>query len=124
MTKNLGNRQAITRTKEVHDVTFEASATVGSTLDLQGISSLAFVFPAEFNGDTITAKSSVSGDTGFTFTAATGRYTPTSDQALALAPDQPRRTSGEAARGQRPQAVLERGRTECPSRRLSRLPKP
>ena len=86
MTKNLGNRQAITRTKEVHDVTFEASATIGSTLDLQGISALAFVFPAEFNGDTITAKSSVSGDTGFTFTAATGRYTPTSDQALALAP--------------------------------------
>ena len=76
-------------------VTFEfASGATTSTVkgsddafaSLQGISSCAFVFDSDFNGDTITVKSSVTGDTGFTVTAATGRVNLTSDQALAFAP--------------------------------------
>lgn len=67
-------------------LSFAASATVSNTLNIQRFASFAFIIPAEFNGDTITVSTGISGDTAFTFTAATGRYTPTSDQALALAP--------------------------------------
>ena len=75
------------RPKTVQRFTFASGATAASNaINLQGISAVGFIFPAEFNTDTITVKSEHANDTGFTFTAATGRYTPTSDQAMALAP--------------------------------------
>jgi len=46
----------------------------------------AFIVPAEFNGDTLRIKTSITGDTGFTFNAATGRNNLDSDQAAAFFP--------------------------------------
>jgi hypothetical protein len=75
------------RPKTIQRFTFASGATVATnTIDLQGISAVGFIFPSEFNGDTITVKTALADDTGISFTAPTGRYTPTSDQALALAP--------------------------------------
>ena len=87
MAKNIGKRTAITRSKETALIEFAASATVATNvLDLSGVSLAAFIFPEEFAGDTITLKTSESGDTGFTITGATGRVNLTSEQALAFAP--------------------------------------
>lgn len=78
----------IERTGRVVELTFEASATqhTEAAVWVGDASSCAFVFPAEFNTDTITVKSSISGDTGFTLTAATGRVDLTSDQAISFFP--------------------------------------
>ena len=81
------------RPKSVVTFAFGSGATTSTVkgsdevyASLQGISGCAFVFDSDFNTDTITVKSSVTGDTGFTVTAATGRVNLTSDQALAFAP--------------------------------------
>lgn len=80
----------IQRTSKVVELNFAASSTqqTEEAVWVGDCSSCAFVFPAEFNGDTITVKSSASGDTGFTLTAATGRVNLTSDQAIAFFPMQ------------------------------------
>lgn len=80
----------IERTSRVVEIPFAAESTqmTPSELWVGDVSSVAFVFPAEFDGDTITVKSTVNGDTGFTLTAATGRVNLTSDQAIAFFPMQ------------------------------------
>jgi hypothetical protein len=78
---------AVERAKFVLEFNFASGATVAAeTHDINGISAAAFVFPAEFNGDTITVNSDVPGDTGFTVTAATGRVSLNPDQLAALFP--------------------------------------
>ena len=84
------------RPKQVVTFSFASGATTSTVVDatgevkafasLQGVSGAAFVFDSDFDTDTITVKSSVTGDTGFTITAATGRVNLDSDQALAFAP--------------------------------------
>jgi hypothetical protein len=69
------------RQKTVHTINFAASATVSSNfLEIQDASAVMFIFPAEFNTDTITVRSRLSGDAGFSFTAATGAYVPKGDE--------------------------------------------
>ncbi len=78
---------AMERAKFVLRFTFAAGATAANeTHDINGVSSLAFVFPAEFNGDVMTVTTDIPGDTGFTVTGATGRVALNSDQALSLFP--------------------------------------
>ena len=78
---------AMERAKFVLEFTFDSGATVANeTHDINAVSSLAFVFPAEFDTDVITVKTDVPGDTGFSVTAATGRVALDSDQALSLFP--------------------------------------
>ena len=69
-------------------VNFANGATTQTepAVDIGDCSSAAFVVPAEFNGDTLRIKTNVSGDTGFTFVAATGRNNLDSDQAAAFFP--------------------------------------
>jgi hypothetical protein len=69
---------------EEKTLTFAASATSSDTINISRFSGFALLIPAEFNGDTLTISTGRAADTGFTITAATGRYTPTSDQAIAL----------------------------------------
>lgn len=67
-----------------------ASSATGANMDangfvsLDGVGGISIIVPAEFNGDTLTLTSSSTADTGVAITAATGRNTPTSDQALAI----------------------------------------
>jgi hypothetical protein len=68
------------------ELVFDAAATVSDTINISRFITFGFMIPAEFNGDTLTVSTGRSGDVAFTFTGATGRYTPTSAQALALAP--------------------------------------
>jgi hypothetical protein len=74
---------------------FAAGATIPSAsadgvvnasgyVSLNQVGALTIVCPAEFNGDVLTLKSSVSGDTGFTITAATGHNRLTSDQIISI----------------------------------------
>ena len=86
------------RTKFVLQFTFASGETVANeTHDINGVSSLAFVFPAEFDTDTMTVTTDVPGDTGFTVTAATGRVALNSDQALSLFPMGKMRLSTDTA---------------------------
>ena len=70
--------------------TTAASAT-GAPMDangfvsLDGVGAISLVMPAEFNTDTLTLTSSTTSDNGITLTGATGRVTPTSDQARVIA---------------------------------------
>jgi hypothetical protein len=78
---------AMERAKFVLEFNFASGATAANeTHDISTVSSLAFVFPAEFDTDVITVTTDVPGDTGFTVTAATGRVALNSDQALSLFP--------------------------------------
>lgn len=86
--------ESLYRTKAVKQLPFGAGAMVnGVSADtnptgfasLQGVSTVAFVFPAQLDNRTITCVSSVPGDTGFTVAARTGRVNLDADQALALA---------------------------------------
>ena len=63
-----------------------ATTQTEPAVDIGDCSSAAFIVPAEFNGDTIRVKTSISGDTGFTFVAATGRNNLDSDLASAFFP--------------------------------------
>lgn len=76
------------RAKDIKEFNFDADETThtGIPVSLKGVSSAFFVFPAALNGRTVTIKSSIPGDTGFTLNATTGRVNLSSDQALALAP--------------------------------------
>jgi hypothetical protein len=78
----------IKRVNRVVEINFAASATQQSNdpIWIGDISSCMFIFPAEFNTDTINIKTDRSGDTGFSFTAATGRKSLNSDEALAFFP--------------------------------------
>jgi len=66
---------------------FANAATAASeTHSVESYAMAVFYMPAEFNGDTLTIKSSVSDDTGFTITGATGRVALDSDQLASFAP--------------------------------------
>jgi hypothetical protein len=67
-------------------LTFAAAATVSNTINISRFAGFVFIIPAEFNTDVLTVSTGRSGDTAFTFTAATGRYNLSSDQALAMQP--------------------------------------
>ena len=69
-------------------VNFAASATTQTdpAINVNDVSSACFIVPEEFDGDTLRIKTSVSGDTGFTFAAVTGRNNLDSDLALAFFP--------------------------------------
>lgn len=67
--------------------TFDSGETAANeTFPIKDYSSAIFVFPSEFNGDTITVKTDIAGDTGFTLTAATGRVNLDTDQMAAFFP--------------------------------------
>jgi hypothetical protein len=72
--------------KNVIELNFAASATTPTEgyVSLNQIGALTIVCPAEFNGDVLTLKSSVTGDTGFTITAVTGHNRLTADQILSI----------------------------------------
>ena len=80
----------IQRTSKVVTLNFEASATqhTEEAVWVGDCSSLALICDSDFDGDTLTLKTTASGDTGFTVTAATGRVNLDSDQALAFFPMQ------------------------------------
>ena len=65
---------------------FEADATESNAHNIQRFAGGLLLIPAEFNGDTLTIKTSHPLDPGFTITAATGRYTFSSEEALGLFP--------------------------------------
>lgn len=66
---------------------FANGATAATeTLSVEPYAMAVFYFPSEFNTDTITVKSSVGDDTGFSITAATGRVALDSDQLASFAP--------------------------------------
>lgn len=58
----------------------EGETAANEVIDITEYSAIFFVFPAEFDGDTITLKTDIEGDDGFTITAATGRYNLTQDE--------------------------------------------
>jgi hypothetical protein len=63
-----------------------ATAPTEGYQNLSGVSAIALICPAEFDGDTLTLKTSIEGDTGFEIEVQTGRNNLTSDQAGALFP--------------------------------------
>jgi hypothetical protein len=74
-------------TKNIAVLNFASGATTHTEgpLNLNGVGAITLVCPAEFNGDTLTLQSSVTGDTGFTITAATGQNRLTAEQTTAIA---------------------------------------
>ncbi len=78
----------IKRVNRVVEINFEASATQQSNepIWVGDVSSCMFIFPAEFNTDTITIRTDRAADTGFSFPASTGRKSLNSDEALAFFP--------------------------------------
>jgi hypothetical protein len=78
----------IKRVNRVVEINFEASATQQSNdpIWVGDVSSCMFIFPAEFDTDTINIKTDWDGDTGFSFDASTGRKSLNSDEALAFFP--------------------------------------
>jgi hypothetical protein len=73
-------------TKRAYTLSFASGATTHTEppIDLNGVATLALLVPAEFSTDTLTLTSTDTHDAGFTLTAATGRNTIDSDQALAV----------------------------------------
>jgi hypothetical protein len=65
---------------------FAASATASDVHNIQRFAAGLLLIPAEFNGDTLTIKTSHALDPGFTITAATGRYRFSSDELAGLFP--------------------------------------
>ena len=65
---------------------FASGGTTSQTEWFGKYSSMVLYVPSEFNGDTLTVKSSIGDDTGFTMTLATGRNELTSDQLTGLFP--------------------------------------
>jgi hypothetical protein len=62
-----------------------ASMDANGFVNMDGVGAISLVMPAEFNTDTLTLTSASTSDTGIVLTGATGRVTPTSDQARAIA---------------------------------------
>jgi hypothetical protein len=78
----------IRRPKFTLTFTFPTGATkpVEGYQNVSGVSAIALVCDSDFNTDTLTLKTSVLGDTGFTVTAATGRVNLNNDQTIAFFP--------------------------------------
>jgi hypothetical protein len=72
--------------KNVRVLNFAAASTTPAegAINLNGVGAITLICDADFNTDVLTLKSSVTGDTGFTLTAATGQNRLTSEQQLAI----------------------------------------
>ena len=73
--------------KNVKILNFAAAATtpIEGAINLNGVGAITLICDSDFNGDTLTLKSSLAGDTGFTITAATGQNRLSSEQTTAIA---------------------------------------
>jgi len=72
--------------KNVRILNYAAAATspTEGAVNLNGVAAITLICDADFNGDVLTLKSTLSGDTGFTITAATGQNRLTSEQITAI----------------------------------------
>jgi len=78
--------QPINRIQKREEFTFASGGTTSNARSFEKYAAAVLYIPAEFNGDTLTIKSDADGDTGFTITAATGRYNFTADELGKLFP--------------------------------------